>query len=121
MRTHCYALLIAALLSGCAPVPYRPVVDTGAPIGNYEDDLAACQRFAEQRPIADNAAGGAMAGAIFGALLGAAFGLHGSNLGQVAAAGAVSGGARGADNAAAAQQRIIANCMSHRGYAVLSP
>jgi uncharacterized protein YcfJ len=114
-------LCACAMLSACAPVPYRPVVDTGTPRGNYEDDLADCQRFAEQRPVADNAAGGAVAGAIFGALIGAAFGLHGSNLGQVAAAGAVSGGARGAGNAAAAQQTIVANCMAHRGYAVLSP
>lgn len=115
-----YLLLACALMSGCVAQPYRPVVDTGVPIGDYEQDLAACQQFAAQRPVANGAAGGAIAGAIFGALIGAAFGLHGSNLGQVAASGAVSGGAQGAGNAAATQQRIIASCMEHRGYAVLA-
>jgi len=116
-----FILCACALLSACAPVPYRPVVDTGTPTGDYETDLAACQRFAEQRPVSNGAANGAVVGAIFGVLVGAAFGLRGSNLGQVAASGAVSGGAQGAGNAAATQQRIVASCMDHRGYAVLAP
>ncbi len=112
-------LCACALLAGCQAAPYRPVVDTGAPRGDYELDLADCQHLAEQRPVADNAAGGAVAGAIFGALIGAAFGLRGNYIGQVAAAGAVNGGAQGAGHAAAAQRAITANCMTRRGYAVV--
>lgn len=114
-------LCLCAALSACAPVPYRPVIDTGTPIGDYEQDLAACTQLAEQRPVGNSAAGGAVAGAVFGALLGAAFGLRGANLGQVAAGGAVSGGAQGAGVAVAQQRGIIANCMAGRGYRVVAP
>lgn len=113
-------LIACSFASACAPVPYRPVIDTGAPLGNYDADLAACTQLAEQRPVGSSAAGGAVAGALFGALLGAAFGLHGSNLGQVAASGAVSGGAQGTGAAMAQQRGIVANCMRGRGYNVVS-
>ncbi len=125
MKNLAYILLYVALTfacalsSGCAPVPYRPVIDQGAPLGNYDADMSACTQLAQQRPAGNATAGGAAVGAIFGALLGAAVGLRGANLGQVAAAGAVSGGAQGAGVSMAQQRSIIANCMSGRGYNVV--
>jgi len=58
MRIVGYAALLAALLcAGCATTQYRPVVDSGVSKGNYEDDVADCQKLANQRPVAAPAAG----------------------------------------------------------------
>ncbi len=117
-----YTMVLALLmLTGCVTTNYRPVVDTGEVKGNYEDDVADCQRLAEQRPAGAQAANGAVVGAVLGGVLAAAFGLRGNNIGRVAAWGAVNGAAGGAVNGASQQQAIVARCMEGRGYAVVSP
>jgi uncharacterized protein YcfJ len=114
------AVCALLLLAGCAASQYRPVVDSGVRRGNYEDDVADCQRLSEQRPAAAQAAGGAVAGAVIGALIGAAVGLHGDDVAEIAAWGAVEGGASGAAYGIDEQRSIVARCMEGRGYAVIA-
>ncbi|HWU52200.1 MAG TPA: hypothetical protein VN153_05225, partial [Tahibacter sp.] len=56
-----WLLTMAAFTAGCAPVNYRPIVDSGVSRGSYEADLADCQQLAERRPAAAKAAGAATA------------------------------------------------------------
>jgi len=121
MKAHLVAgAFCTLLLAGCASSPYRPVVDTGVSRGNYEDDVADCQHLSEQRPAAAQAAGGAVAGAVIGALIGAAVGLHGDDVAEIAAWGAVEGGASGAAYGIDEQRSIVSRCMEGRGYAVIA-
>ena len=115
------ATLAALLCAGCATSQYRPLVDSGVSRGNYEDDVADCQRLADQRPAAASAAGGAAVGAVFGALLAAAVGLRGDDVAHVAAWGAASGGINGAAYGSAEQQAIVSRCMAGRGYNLVGP
>jgi uncharacterized protein YcfJ len=120
MKKIVVAAITAALLSGCAPVQYRPIVDTGIPKGDYNADSEDCRGVASNVRVEDTTAGGAVAGAVFGALIGTAFGLKGNNLGQVAAAGAVNGGAHGLAYGSNEWVRVFNNCMLGRGYNVLN-
>ena len=123
-----YVILIATLavgliLTGCATSPgganYRPMVDTGARIGVYEQDLAECQSYAQRVAGAgEGAAAGAVGGAIVMGLLSAVLG--GGGHGRWAAAGAVAGGLQGAGAGEANQRAVVVRCMSGRGYQVLN-
>jgi uncharacterized protein YcfJ len=112
--------LCTLLCAGCATNQYRPLVDSGVRRGNYEDDVADCQHLADQRPAAAQAAGGAVAGAVIGALLGVAVGLHGDDVAEIAAWGAVEGGAGGAAYGMDEQQAIVSRCMESRGYDIIA-
>ncbi len=112
-----------ALLAGCATAPgganYRPMVDTGARIGVYEQDLAECQAYAERVVGAGaGAAGGAVAGALAMGILSAVLG--GGGHGRWAAVGALSGAASGAAAGETNQRDVIRRCMAGRGYSVLN-
>jgi len=103
---------------------YRPVIDPkGVNMSQYELDLQDCQSIAGQQSIvaesAQTALVGATAGAVVGSIVGAIFG----DAGVGAASGAGYGGAGGAVDGAVSglrgQSKIVANCMSGRGYRVL--
>ena len=49
--------VLLLLCTGCAPVTYRPIVDSGVSRGSYEADLDDCQRLADRRPAARERAG----------------------------------------------------------------
>src|SRR6185312_1657042 len=90
--------VLAALLTcvgGCATTQYRPLVDSGISKGSYEADVEDCQNLANRRPAATAAGAGATAGAVLGGLLALAVGLRGSDVANVAAWGAASGGIQG--------------------------
>ena len=112
--------LCALTCAGCATTQYRPVVDSGISRGSYEEDVADCQHVADQRPAAAQAAGGAVAGAVIGALLGVAVGLHGDDVAEIAAWGAVEGGAAGAVDGTDEQRMIVSRCMEGRGYDIIA-
>ena len=114
------ALLAFSMLAGCAPAPYRPIVDYGTPKHDYDADLQDCQGVASAVQPANTAAAGAVAGAIFGALLGAAVGLKGQYVANVAAVGAVNGAANGLVYGSVEWTRVVNRCMVGRGYNVLS-
>ena len=117
------AFAAIALLAGCATAPgganYRPMVDTGARIGVYEQDLAECQSYAQRvAGASEGAAAGAVGGAIVIGLLSAVLG--GGGPGRWAAAGAISGGLSGAAAGEANQRAVVVRCMSGRGYSTLN-
>lgn len=115
-----FAMAVFALLSGCVAQPYRPIVDNGTRIGDYDADLNLCKDVAAQVQPANAAGGGAVAGAVFGALLAGAVGLRGRDVGRVAAWGAASGGVQGLAVGSAEWQRVVDTCMARRGYNVLN-
>ena len=112
-----------ALLAGCATAPggadYRPMVDTGHRIGDYNADLAECQQYAQRAAGAgDGAVAGAVGGAIVMGVLSAILG--GGGHGRWAAAGAVAGGLQGAGAGEANQRAVVVRCMANRSYRVLN-
>jgi uncharacterized protein YcfJ len=118
-KSFCVFVFASLFLTGCVEQPYRPIVDTGQRIGNYDEDLNACTAIASQVQPANNAAAGIVAGAIIGALLGKAAGLNNHYAGQVAATGAVAGGVNGLAYGSAEWTAIVNRCMAGRGYNVL--
>jgi hypothetical protein len=116
-------LILALAMAGCAH-SYQPIVDMqGVDPVRYNQDLSACRDYADQVNIAGEAAGGAGIGAALGSAIGAIAGAFNGGAGGGAAlgagVGAVAGGAKGTAGAAQGQQQVIANCLRHRGYAVL--
>ena len=117
------AFTAIALLAGCATAPggadYRPMVDTGHRIGDYNADLAECQQYAQRAAGAgDGAVAGAVGGAIVMGVLSAILG--GGGHGRWAAAGAVAGGLQGAGAGEANQRAVVVRCMANRSYRVLN-
>ena len=113
-------IIVLVLCAGCAPVNYRPVVDSGISRGSYEADLADCQHLADQRPAAAQAAGAATAGAAIGALFALAVGLRGHDVAHVAAWSATSYGIAGGVEGSYEQRAIVSRCLEGRGYNVIA-
>jgi outer membrane lipoprotein SlyB len=120
--------LLTFVLTACSGKSHRPIVDFAASPGKteatYEQDLAACQQYAERvssaRSTAQGAAGGAALSGIISGVVGAIIGTDvGTSAAAGAAAGAIGGGTGGAASAAHTQKEIITNCMRGRGYSVL--
>ncbi|HZS82367.1 MAG TPA: hypothetical protein VFA50_05825 [Stellaceae bacterium] len=115
--------LAALFLTGCAQ-SYQPIVDMkGVDPAQYQQDLAECRQYAEEVSPAGEAAASGAGGALLGGALGAIAGAFGGGAGSGAAVGAsigaAGGSASGGLHGAAAQKQVIANCLRHRGYAVL--
>jgi len=110
--------LFVVLLAGCAGRSGGPIVDMrGVDPVQYRQDLAECNSYADQVAVGHQAAQGAVAGAAVGGALGAILGKN-TSAGEGAAAGAVAGGARGTAAGVRERQRVVKNCLRHRGYAV---
>jgi uncharacterized protein YcfJ len=120
MKKQLTAVVLAlTMLAGCAPTPYRPIVDYGTPKNDYDADLQDCQGLASNVHPANNVVAGAVAGALLGALLGRAVGLNGSQTGNVAAWGAASGGVQGLAVGSVQWTGVVNRCMVGRGYNVI--
>jgi len=110
--------VLAVSMTACAS--YRPVVDTkGVDQIAFEQDMAECQKLAEEVNPAKNVVGGALIGAVLGAAIGS-IGGNGDIAGLVASQGAVTGAAVGGGTAAGSQMDIVSKCMAGRGYKVLN-
>ena len=118
MKRLAVAFALLAIATSAQAQTYQPY-QAG---GNYQQDLAECQAYANQvSPVQDaavGALGGAAVGAGLGALTGAAF--TGVSIGKGAASGAVGGGvlglAGGAYTGHQNQRDVMDNCMRGRGY-----
>jgi len=109
------------LLSACAnrANPGGPIVDMrGVDPVVYQRDLAECGEYANQVPVGQQAATGAVAGAVVGGAVGAV--VHDHDVGEGAGAGAILGGAKGVGHGVRERQTVVRNCLRHRGYAVLN-
>ncbi len=116
-------LSLAALTSACSSHNSPPggvIVDMkGVDPAKYRSDLNECTTYASQvdatGKVGGNAAGGAVVGGAIGAIFGGAEGAA-----RGAGAGAVGGGARGVERTVEERHQVVANCLRHRGYAVLN-
>ena len=116
MKTLSYICCCFALL-GCAS---QPIVDTqGKSMAQYEQDLADCRAYADQVRAGQKVAISTVAGAAVGAVIGAAVG-NSDTAARAAGVGAASGATRGTGSAVRERQKVIFNCLRHRGYAVLN-
>lgn len=96
------------------------IVDTqGVDMSTYSSDLADCQAYADEVPVAEKAASGAVVGAVVGGAIGAVVG-DSRTAERVAGAGAVSGGVKGAGRGLSEQDRVVKRCLQGRGYRVLN-
>jgi outer membrane lipoprotein SlyB len=118
-----FTIVACAALCACASHNTPPggvIVDMkGVDPARYQSDLNECTSYASQvdatGKVGGNAAGGAVVGGAIGAIFG---GPEGAARG--AGAGAVGGGARGVEQTVSERHQVVANCMRHRGYAVLN-
>ncbi len=122
MRRLASVAVIGSLVAGCAT--YEPIIDPkGVDQAKYQQDLAECRGLAEQVSPAREALGGALLGAAAGTALGAVTGAAVGSAGKGAAIGAGAGGLTGAGVGAArgkkAQDQVVQQCLSGRGYRVL--
>jgi hypothetical protein len=113
-------LLAACSSNGRVPGQTPLIIDTkGVDMNQYHADLADCEEYAQQVSVGEKAAVGAAKGAVVGGAVGAIFdGSEGAR--HVGGSAAVLGGARGAQEGWNEQDRVMARCMSGRGYKVLS-
>ncbi len=116
---YCISLLVITLIAGCAGSRHaNPVIDpAGVDMGQYQNDLAACEQIAQQ--VQQKAGAGAVGGAVVGALVGSIFGDSRSAM-KSAGAGAVVGGAKGGAATHREKAVVVKNCMRERGYRVLN-
>ena len=106
------------LVSGCAARKPHVVLDpTGVDMGVYQADLNQCIEIAKQvdSKALKGAVGGAVVGNVAGNIIGdSKTGRKGAKL------GALSGLIKGAIVTKHERQKIVKNCLRHKGYAVLN-
>jgi outer membrane lipoprotein SlyB len=124
MKTRSLLLIPMALLAACASVEdltgNNPIIDTqGVNLIAYNDDLTACQSYADEVAIGQKAAAGAVSGTVVGGIFGAVLG-NGNTAQRGAGVGAVGGGARGVGEGLRERQWVIKSCLRGRGYRVLN-
>ena len=111
-------MTVLATLTACAGS--QPIVDLkGVDPAQYRRDLADCQTYADQVPVARKGATRAAVGAVVGGAVGAVVG-NSRTVERAAGAGAVIGGAKGTGRGLNERERVVRNCLRNRGYAVLN-
>ncbi|MES3007661.1 MAG: glycine zipper family protein [Pseudomonadota bacterium] len=113
-------LSLAACQSGRRPGYSGPIVDTqGVDMARYSADLAECEAYADQVPVAERAATGAAVGAVVTGAIGAVLGNRDTAI-RGAGAGAIGGAARGTGSGLHERNVVVHNCLRGRGYRVLN-
>ena len=112
-------VLFLVLLAGCSGARRSGVVidPEGVDMAQYQNDLADCQRIAEQ--VDQKAGAGAVGGAVVGGAIGAIVG-NSSTAAKGAGVGGVIGLAKGGAATRKEKQLVVKNCLRNRGYAVLN-
>lgn len=123
-----YKLLLATIffvVVGCSSNQRLPgqsgvIVDTqGVDMSGYRQDLADCSAYADEVPVAEKAATGAVVGAVVGGVFGAVVG-DSRTAEKVAGVGAVGGAVEGTGKGLSERDRVIKRCLQGRGYRVLN-
>lgn len=113
-------LLLAACAGQRVPGQAGPIIDTkGVDMSAYQTDLAECQSYANQVPVAERAATGAVVGGVIGGAVGAVVG-DSSTAQRGAGAGAIGGTVQGTSSGLQEQEQVLRNCLRGRGYRVLN-
>lgn len=119
VRAGIFSMVLLA--TACASTR-GPIVDKqGVNEAQYQQDLAACQQYADQVRVGGKALAGAAGGAAVGAALGEIFESgRGGGARRGASGGAVVGGAKGAASGVQERNEVVKNCLRGRGYSVLN-
>lgn len=120
MRKFSLLLVLVSLsiLTGCAARGGDVVIDpSGVDMAHYHQDLADCRAISRQ--VHGKEARSAVGGAVVGGAIGAVVGGH-EAVERGLGIGAIAGLARGAAATRRERQRVVKNCMRHRGYTVLN-
>ena len=110
------------LLSACTGFfdPSGAIVDLkGVDREQYEEDLADCQGYADEVPVAKHAGTAATAAAVLGAAVGAISG-NSTSTARGGGYGAVYGGATGGAKGVHEKRHVLRECMRGRGYRLLN-
>lgn len=120
---HRFALISSIfLLTACTGFfdPSGAIVDLkGVDREQYEEDLADCQSYADEVPIAKHAGTAATAGAAVGAVAGVISG-NSTSAARGAGYGVVYGGTMSGAAAVGEKRDVLRECMRGRGYRVLN-
>ena len=111
-------VIVVGTLSACTTTDEIIIDERRSNMSNYDQDLAECQSYAEQVPVAEKAARGAGSGAVVGGAVGGVSKRH--DTGEGAAIGAITGGAKGINEGEREKVRVVKNCLRGRGYRVLN-
>lgn len=120
IRVAFFALCACAVLAGCTTSKNVIIDRNGVDMNRYRQDLAECERYAEEVRKGEKVARGAGSGAAVGGAVGAIVGDSRDSAVRGAGVGAVTGGARGLSAGEREEMRVIKRCLSGRGYRVLN-
>ena len=126
LRLLC-VLLLTVIAAGCSTQRQSSyggtdgiIIDTqGVDMARYRADLADCQRYSSEVPVAERTATSAAGGAVVGGVVGAIVGDSGTAK-KGAGVGAVTGAIKGVSSGSAERKRVVKNCLRGRGYRVLN-
>ena len=118
MKIQIAMALVFLALSACTTTSEIIIDQKGVNMARYEENLAECETYAEQVPVAKKAAKGGASGAVVGGAIGSVS--NNRDTGEGAAIGAISGIAKGANEGERDKVRVVKNCLRGRGYRVLN-
>ena len=111
------ALVLLAVLTGCASHP-GPIVDMkGVDPDKLAKDTAECESYTEQIQTSKGVAKGSALGAAVGAAAGA---IRNGDVAEAAGTGALYGGTRSGLMGEREKQQVVKRCLRGRGYRVLN-
>lgn len=113
-------LCTCVLVVGCTTSRNVIIDRKGVDMNRYRQDLAECERYAEEVRKGEKVARGAGSGAVVGGAVGAIVGDSRDSAVRGAGVGAVTGGARGLSAGEREEMQVIKRCLRGRGYRVLN-
>ena len=114
-----FFLLLPLLLLACSNANHVIIDKDGVDMAQYQQDLSACQAYADEVNSGERVAKGAVGSAVIGAAIGAIVG-DSRTVAKAAGVGGVVGAAGGAGRAGQEKSQIVRNCLRGRGYKVLN-
>jgi hypothetical protein len=118
VRTVFNSILILLFVAACTTTN-EIIIDTqGVNMNAYNQDLRACEQYADQVQVGAKVTKGAASGAAIGGATGAVVSRR--DWKEDAAVGAIVGGAKGLNEGDRDQVRVVKNCLRGRGYRVLN-
>jgi outer membrane lipoprotein SlyB len=118
MRLLLPTIALILLVTACTTTNEIIIDQKGVDMSKYEENLADCESYAQQVPVARKAAKGGASGAVVGGAIGSVSDHR--DTGEGAAIGAITGVAKGVNEGQRSKVRVVKNCLRGRGYRVLN-